>query len=327
MKSIFPQEKLFISKPPIRLLAVTILLLICHLTFAQYLYADISFVRNIDNVKSEEKNPRIFIELNAGKQYLLSGDGNKQDYEKAFAHFLIASEQNSPTALYFLGEMYSAGEGVTQNENTAEEYFKKSFELFSKAAIEGDPGAMFNLGFMYETGTGTKQNGTKALEYYIKSAEAGSASAQTILGNMYYAGITHDWSGTAESVIFGFLLLIPIYVFTMLRKSSNHQQAEKADSVVMLLLGTLGLMLIGYGIKTGINGEGIQRDYNKAFFWTEKAAVQGNPYAQYHLGVLYLKGRGVAVDSKVALNLFSTSCGKLDQKISEKCFKYKKSIH
>lgn len=319
-------KNILISKPSIRFIAIAILLLMCHLALTRFVYADIGFVANMDNVESEKINPRVYVELNTGKQYLMSGVGNKQDYEKAFAHFLMASEQNSPTALYFLGEMYSVGKGITQNQSRAKEYFKKAFELCSKAANDGDSSAMFNLGFMYETGTGVKQSGAKALEYYIKSAEAGSASAQTTLGSMYYAGITHNWREIAESIVFGCLLLIPIYVFTILRKSSNHKEGGKAGFIVMSFLGILAILLIGEGIKTGINGEGIPRDYNKAFFWTGKAAGQGNPYAQYHLGVLYLKGRGVAADSKAASNLFNTSCGKLDQKNSEKCFKYKKSI-
>jgi TPR repeat protein len=44
------------------------------------------------------------------------------------------------------------------------------------------------------------------------------------------------------------------------------------------------------------NGRGVPQDYVKARGWYEKAAAQGNPWAQHNLGVLYDNGRGVPQD-------------------------------
>ncbi len=41
---------------------------------------------------------------------------------------------------------------------------------------------------------------------------------------------------------------------------------------------------------------GITQDYAAAIRWYRKAADQGNADAQYHLGVMYDKGRGVTQD-------------------------------
>jgi hypothetical protein len=44
------------------------------------------------------------------------------------------------------------------------------------------------------------------------------------------------------------------------------------------------------------NGEGVEKDYDKAFKWYEKAAQQGDAVAQCSLGVMYGNGQGVAQD-------------------------------
>ena len=44
------------------------------------------------------------------------------------------------------------------------------------------------------------------------------------------------------------------------------------------------------------NGRGVPQDYVKARGWYEKAAAQGNAWAQHNLGVLYDNGRGVPQD-------------------------------
>ena len=43
-------------------------------------------------------------------------------------------------------------------------------------------------------------------------------------------------------------------------------------------------------------GQGVKRDYKKAFEWFQKAAEQGNAQAQYNLSLMYAKGRGVPKD-------------------------------
>ena len=44
------------------------------------------------------------------------------------------------------------------------------------------------------------------------------------------------------------------------------------------------------------NGEGVPQDFTQAFYWTRKAADQGNPDAQANLGMAYFKGDGVERD-------------------------------
>lgn len=47
-------------------------------------------------------------------------------------------------------------------------------------------------------------------------------------------------------------------------------------------------------------GEGVPKDEAKAAEWYQKAAIQGNKFAQFELGVLYEFGRGVYMDKNKA---------------------------
>ena len=50
-----------------------------------------------------------------------------------------------------------------------------------------------------------------------------------------------------------------------------------------------------------LNGEnGVKQDFSKAAFWYGKAAAQGLAPAQYRLGTLYERGKGVAKDMGTA---------------------------
>ena len=51
-------------------------------------------------------------------------------------------------------------------------------------------------------------------------------------------------------------------------------------------------------------GRGVPQDYKQAVQWLNKAAMQGDAHAQNDLGVLYDLGRGVAADPKVAAQSF-----------------------
>lgn len=49
------------------------------------------------------------------------------------------------------------------------------------------------------------------------------------------------------------------------------------------------------------SGIGTEVNHEKAVYWYEKAAEQGDAEAQYYLGDMYYKGEGTAADLKQAL--------------------------
>lgn len=51
-------------------------------------------------------------------------------------------------------------------------------------------------------------------------------------------------------------------------------------------------------------GEGVTKDYRKAFFWFKKSAEKNNLKALNELGVMYRKGRGVVQNNRTALTYY-----------------------
>jgi len=51
---------------------------------------------------------------------------------------------------------------------------------------------------------------------------------------------------------------------------------------------------------TSITGEGVEKDYGKAFEWYKEAALQGHAGSQASLGYLYGEGHGVERNLKQA---------------------------
>ncbi len=52
------------------------------------------------------------------------------------------------------------------------------------------------------------------------------------------------------------------------------------------------------------SGEGVEEDDAQAAYWYHKAAEQGDPDAQFNLGLMYKYGRGVEQDKAQAVHLF-----------------------
>ena len=67
----------------------------------------------------------------------------------------MAAEQGHAVAQYFLGTMYSNGEGMPQD-------YQEAVSWYRKAAEQGDAGAQYNLGNMYNNSEGVPQDYVQA---------------------------------------------------------------------------------------------------------------------------------------------------------------------
>lgn len=70
---------------------------------------------------------------------------------------------------------------------------------------------------------------------------------------------------------------------------NSRSKAELGD---VLAQSTLG--------ECYMNGDGVAQDFNKAFFWFQKAATGGDANAQSELGNCYAKGFGVEKNGKLS---------------------------
>ncbi len=95
----------------------------------------------------------------------------KKDYKSAFEQYKKLAGSGNAVAQFNLGNMYSEGQGVPQNEEAALKWYRK-------AAEQGNANAQYNLGVMYAYGRGTKKDDIEAAKWYQKAAEQGKTVAQ-----------------------------------------------------------------------------------------------------------------------------------------------------
>ncbi len=139
--------------------------------------------------------------------------------EEAATLFARSAEMGDSGAMVELGEMYSSGEGVTEDEGKAFNWFKRAAEAgnvagmvalggmdllgvngadpneeeaarwFQKAAEHDSPAALFDLGTLYESGRGVGKNLDKAKTLYQKAAKLGNREAEKRLVKLGVAPI------------------------------------------------------------------------------------------------------------------------------------------
>jgi TPR repeat protein len=132
-------------------------------------------------------------------------------------------------------------------------------------AAEGNMAAQFNLGQMHNLGyEGVEKNHEKAIEWWTKAADQGLATAQY---NMVLHFLQHS--------------------------NPNNRQAfsymEKAA--------------IGYFYYEGLAGV-VDKDYNEAFRWYQRAAEKHQTDALLNLGQMYQEGEGTPVNYEKAGECF-----------------------
>jgi len=97
----------------------------------------------------------------------------KKDYKSAFEQYKNLAGSGNAVAQLNLGNMYSEGQGVPQNEEEALKWYRK-------AAEQGNADAQYNLGMMYAYGRGTKQDDAAAVKWYQMAAEQAKQNEQEV---------------------------------------------------------------------------------------------------------------------------------------------------
>ena len=92
-----------------------------------------------------------------------------------------AAEQGNAAAQFYVGGLYSSGQGVPQDE-------AQGWSWYEKAAAQGYARAQFALGIRYFDGDGVPQDYGQARGWWEKAAAQGYDAAQSTLGDLYYDG-------------------------------------------------------------------------------------------------------------------------------------------
>jgi TPR repeat protein len=213
----------------------------------------------------------------------------------------------------------------------------ESFELLIKASGHGNTRAMLQLGHYYlESET---KDAAKAIEYFMKAAEMGDNSAITELAKLYKENIFDiDCINNAKVItemaaVFADGIIIGQdyeFAFKLFEKAASLDDGEAQYSVGRFYEKGLfvsknlqkasiwyikaaeksnpyALEKLAYFFKEGLAGEkNIQKAdeyYKKAAQYFQKRADLNDSEAQYLLGQLYLKGKGVNKNPNMFMEL------------------------
>ena len=204
---------------------------------------------------------------------LLSEDSDKdytKEIKKCVEWIRAAAINGNPEGQEMLGEIYSGGLGVPENQETAVKWYRK-------AAMQGNDGAQYYLGECYYWGKGVAQNDAEAVKWFQKSADQGNADAQYYLGECYYLG-----NGVAQN---------DAEAVKWFQKSADQGNAD-----AQWQLGHCYYF-----------GNGVLKNEQKAASFYQKAANQEHAKAQYLLGNCYQFGCGVKKDFRKAIEWYKKS--------------------
>lgn len=173
-------------------------------------------------------------------------DNEKKDCNKAKYWLERAAEVNNADALNNLGMIYFIGCNVDRDYEKAEKYFLLANE-------NGSHLAKANLGGIYRNGGyGLESDHEKALSWFRAAVDDEPKRAYDGLASIYI-----DQKNYEEA-----------YKYVVKAADLGHPQAEYN---------------LGYYYYTGTV---VEKDKEKAKYWFEKAAAQGNTDAKFNLNIL-----------------------------------------
>ena len=97
-----------------------------------------------------------------------------------YSQVLTLALKGNHDAEFELGAMFHDGDGVSQDDGKALEWYRKSAE-------SGNRQAAFNLGLMIKNGERTPSDPAEALSWFVRATDAGDVRAMLLLGTTAYA--------------------------------------------------------------------------------------------------------------------------------------------
>ncbi len=249
----------------------------------------------------------------------------------------IAAEQGDVNAQAEIGKLYLVGKEVPQDVNKAIHFLTQAQLVEPKHPI-----AAFYLGKCYQKGEGVSPNPHKALELFKLASEGGGFEAQATLGNYYRIGesvpkdleLALKWlneaatqNNTDAQFGLGECYRLGEGIEQSYKKAFQYYSSA-AKQGHLLAINTLEVIPVeipesrqeSYYLAlhgdasaqtdTGIlylEGKEVPQNLKVALTWLARAVKQNNPLAQYRLGLAFLKGEGVQPNSEMAIRLFALS--------------------
>lgn len=236
-----------------------------------------------------------------GLAYLEGRYNLKPDAVKAVYWLRRSARAENAYAQMILGNCYAEGQGVEKNPEQAVKWWRRSGE-------KGNDKAQYLLGKAYLDGSGINKDTKQAIEWITLSAEQGNKDAQYLLGKIYYEGhhvatdkeAAKSWlSRAASQAHTGAINLLGIINTVIDSSTIVYQQSSE----VLQNKAEQGDPQAEYelGLRYESGAWDVNKDNKKALLWITKSANDGNPVAMKTLADIYQHGDlGLAIDSKKA---------------------------
>ncbi|MBA2652571.1 MAG: sel1 repeat family protein [Tatlockia sp.] len=190
---------------------------------------------------------------------------NEQTGEEFLTDLDKARNAGNSTAGLLLADYYMA-------QGDKPEQMKQAKEIYEYFAEKGDKEAQVKLGYLYDSGYGGKVDYSSAAKWYLSSAEQKQPVAQFLLGQLYQLG--------------------------RLGKEPDYAEAKKWYDAAQHNYSRAAVAL-------GFIYDTVDDNYSKALSAYQLAAQENNAVGLFDLGLMYVEGKGMAVDYPKAIELFS----------------------
>jgi TPR repeat protein len=216
-------------------------------------------------------------QFNLGDAFLY-GKGVPQNHTEAAKWYHICADQGLASAQYNLGRMYFFGHGVTKDQAAAMKWLR--------LAAEQDYTISQNfIGTVYAN----EDNYNEAAKWFRRASEKGDPDGQYKLAGLYHVGrgVSQDkllarvWFALAASQQAPNNRAIP----EQIPGSEIVDQIEKAEAGDVEAQRNLAIRLDG--------GDGIQRDPGAAALWVKRAAEGGDAWSQTTFAIELRKSKKV----------------------------------
>ena len=191
---------------------------------------------------------------------------------------------------------------------------KDSFEECFDKAMNGDIEAKYQLARRYFYGNDVERDYDQAQMWYGLAAAAGHSFAKYELGKMYLYGI-----GIEKNQELGTEYCLDAYwnFRASVEKSYGFDVGRSVDDGTAEKEGFTGIKAAAYLMYTlgrmEYAGEGMPRDYSKAYQWFRLSADGGHVHSNYRLAKMYYAGEGIRQDYAMAESYFRTAADGKDK--------------
>ena len=200
--------------------------------------------------------------------------------------------------------------GRKKSSNRKEDNFEDCFDK----AMNGDIEAKYQLARKYIYGNGVERDYDQAQMWYGLAAAAGHSFAKYELGKMYLYGI-----GIEKNQELGTEYCLDAYwnFRASVEKSYGFDVGRSVDDGTAEKEGFTGIKNSAYLMYTlgrmEYAGEGIARDYSKAYQWFRLSADGGHVHSNYLLAKMYCSGEGVRQDYAMAESYYKEAANGKDK--------------